>query len=137
VQQTPDQPNPEEPAHRRQPTLKMATLAFQNMLASSQVEDRRSGRKDLISEIMLPLSSILLICAICFSGDPMLKALTFLAPLAATAYYLYRRFGVIATFDSRQAYITWRLLTATFLFGGTFALFCVYGMGYLLVATKH
>lgn len=135
MQDLPEQPN-QQAAHRRNPTLKMATLAFQNLMQAKN-EDPRSSRKDLVSELMLPLSSILLIIAILMPESPALKAACFLLPIAALGYYFYRRFGVIATFDQRQAYIMWRLLGAMFIMGGTFAMFCVYGLAYVMSLARH
>jgi hypothetical protein len=136
VQEPPDQskPEPDDAIHRRQGTMKMATLAFQNLNIQAE---RRAGIKDSISEALLPISYVLLIVAVCMSAHPMVKALTFTLPLAAFCYYIYRRVGVIATFDNRQAFLTWRLLIATFLFGGTFALWAVYTLAYIGKLAMH
>jgi hypothetical protein len=123
--------NPETQAHRRQGTMKMATLAFQNIVSTEGQAYRKGNSKDFLSELMLPISCVLLIAAIVFSGEPMVKSIAFVLPLLAFAYYLYRRIGVLATFETRQAFLTWRLLIATFLFGGTFALFTVYVLAYI------
>ncbi|HEY9790358.1 MAG TPA: hypothetical protein V6D22_08165 [Candidatus Obscuribacterales bacterium] len=138
VEQAPNPADdPQPPAHRRQGTMKMATLAFQN-LNSMQTEAYRKGNsKDFVSELMLPISCVLLIAAIVFSGEPMVKAVAFVLPLLAFAYYLYRRIGVLATFEPRQAFLAWRLLIATFLFGGTFALFTVYVLAYVSQMLMH
>lgn len=127
-----DQPNEEARPVRRQPTLRMATLAVQNMISSASNETNRSSIRDLASEMLLPISSVLLIAAICVNAQPLIKAACFILPLAALAYYLYRRIGVISTFSSRQAYMTRCLLLATFMMGGTFALFFIYIMAYIL-----
>jgi hypothetical protein len=120
-------PSMEEiPLHRRQGTMKMAKLALQNLSGAVDDDVRKSSAKDRWSEILLVASSLLLIAAISVPGQPFVKTCAFLVPLAAFAYYIYRRIGIVATFDTRQAYLAWRLLAAAFLFGGTFALFAVY-----------
>lgn len=128
--QVPDDQILDPEGRRRRGTMKMATLALHNML-SQEGEGRRASRKDFISELMLPVSCGLLIMAICLSGNPALKSCAFVLPLCAFGYYIYRRIGVVATFDNRQAYLIWRLLISTFLFGGTFALFSVYVLAYI------
>jgi hypothetical protein len=128
---TSDQPAQEKAGPRRHPTLKMASLAVQNMVSAGSSESNRAGMKDLASEILLPVSCVLLIVAICIS-QPIIKGCTFLLPIAALSYYLYRRIGVVSTFNSRQAYLMRCLLLATFALGGTFALFFVFVAGYWL-----
>jgi hypothetical protein len=131
-----DRPPERSEAERRHPTMQMAKLAVHNML---QEQKKRSSRKDFVSELMLPLSCILLIVAISFTAAPWIKALSFIPPLAAFAYYIYRRVGVIGTLEQRHAALMSRLLIGTFMFGGTFALFCVYILAYVAEAfmRKH
>jgi hypothetical protein len=115
----------------RQPSFASAAAAIRHMRACSAQETRRGG-KDFTSELLLPISSLMLIVAIWMPGPAQIRAVAFLLPLCSFFYYLTLRIGVVATFNSRQAYLTWHMLIATFLFGGTSALFGFYVVAYLM-----
>ena len=116
-------------APQRQASGVSAAAALKHMRQSAKDAIRRT--EDFTSELMLPISCILLIIAIWIPGIPQVKAVIFLAPLFAFLYYLRLRIGIACTFNKRQAYLTWHILIATFLLGGTASLVGVYVVAYL------
>src|SRR5438309_1200482 len=105
-------PMADNPKPQRQDTFASAAAAVRHMRQSAVKEFRRDG--DFSSELLLPISSLLLIIAIWIPGQPEIKATAFLLPLGAFLYYLCLRVGIANTFSGRQAYLTWHILIATF-----------------------
>jgi hypothetical protein len=134
MEDTSNLPPERSEAERRHPTMKMAKLAVHNMM---QEQKRRTSKKDFISELMLPLSCVLLAAAISFPAGPWIKALAFMPPMLAFAYYIYRRIGIIGTLETRQAALISRLLIGCFMFGGTFALFGIYVFAFIAEKVVH
>lgn len=110
-----------DPAAKRQPIMQQVGESFAYMRSSAQSEFKRGS--DKANAIVLPVACVLLIAAISINASPQLKAMSFLAPMAAFIYYLSVRIGIVRTMNSRQAYLTFHMLIATFLLGGTVALF--------------
>lgn len=139
-----ESPNPNAPPETaaasaqadRQPVFAQLAGAIAFMSSSANNESRRSG--DLSNAILLPISCALLMAAICLANTPQLKALSFTVPLFTFSYYIATRIGIVRTFSSRQAYLTWHILIATFLLGGTASLFLVYvGTTLMMLAVNH
>jgi hypothetical protein len=123
-----------ESASQRQPTLQQAAEAFQYMRESTRIEVKRGT--DKANAAVLPVACILLIVAISITATPALKALSFLAPMAAFSYYVAARVGIVRTMNSRQAYLTFHMLIATLLLGGTMALFFLFVLTLMFKALK-
>ncbi len=118
---------PEGPASeqsQRQPLINQVTSAVVYMSRSAQTESQRT--RDTANAILLPISCVLLMLAICLTNTPELKVITFALPLITFSYYIATRIGITNTFTPRQAYLSWHILIATFLLGGTMSLFLVY-----------
>lgn len=111
-------------AAQRMPIMQQLGTAVAYMRESANSEFKRAG--DTRNAILLPISCFLLVVAILLSCPPQLRALSFLVPLVCFGYYIANRIGIVRTFSPRQAYLTWHVLIATFLMGGTFTLFLVY-----------
>jgi RsiW-degrading membrane proteinase PrsW (M82 family) len=121
---------------QRQPPIQQLLGAIAFMSTSANNESKRSG--DTANAILLPISCALLVAAICLANTPQLKALGFALPLITFSYYISIRIGIVKTFTSRQAYLTWHILIATFLLGGTTSLFLVYvGTTIMLMVTNR
>jgi RsiW-degrading membrane proteinase PrsW (M82 family) len=109
---------------QRLPPLQQLATAVNYMREAANNEFKRAG--DTRNAMLLPISCLLLVASICVSCPPQLRAVTFVVPLFCFTYYIANRIGIVRTFNPRQAYLTWHVLIATFLMGGTFALFLVY-----------
>lgn len=109
---------------QRRPLIIQVMSAIAYMSRSAQTESQRT--RDTANAILLPISCVLLMLAICLTNTPELKVLTFALPLITFAYYIATRIGIANTFTPRQAYLNWHILIATFLLGGTTSLFLVY-----------
>lgn len=115
---------PEGASPPRVSWMSSAGAAFAHMRASSVTEYKRG--EDKPSAWALPLSCVLLFAAIVLPAIPAVKAAAFVLPIAAFTFYIMARLGIVSTFNSRQAYLTWHILIATFLLGGSFSLFMLY-----------
>jgi hypothetical protein len=121
---------------QRQPLLSQLISSIAFMSSSAHTESRRSD--DWTNAILLPVSCALLVAAICLANTPQLKAISFAVPLVTFSYYIATRIGIVRTFTARQAYLTWHILIATFLLGGTTCLFLVYvGTSLMMLAMQH
>jgi hypothetical protein len=121
-------------ASQRQPIMQQVCESFDYMRLCTKTEFKRGS--DKLNAAVLPFACVLLILAICTVSTPQLKALSFLAPMAAFIYYLSARIGIVRTMNTRQAYLTFHMLLATFLLGGTVALFLLV-MFTLMMLTLH
>lgn len=108
----------------RQPAMQAFASAIEYLRSAAYIEFKRES--DAKNALLLPLSCILLITAILLPAPPALKALSFCAPLGAFFYYIATRIGIVKTFSQRQAYLTWHILIATFLLGGTLTLMLLF-----------
>jgi len=117
------------------PIMQQLGTAIQYMRASANTESKRQG--DLQNAMLLPVSCLLLVFAICMSCTPQLRMVAFMVPLFCFMYYIARRIGVVRTLTPRQAYLTWHVLIATLLLGGTLALFMVYAGTTLMLYATH
>jgi hypothetical protein len=120
---------------QRLPPLQQFTTAVSYMRDSANNEFKRAG--DARNAMLLPISCLLLVTSICISCPPQLRVAAFIVPLFCFAYYIAMRIGIVRTFNTRQAYLTWHVLIATFLMGGTFALFLVYVGACLMMYANH
>jgi hypothetical protein len=109
---------------QRLPLMKQMAESIGYMRECANTEFKRAG--DSRNALLLPVSCALLVVAICMSCPPQLRMLSFMVPLFCFSYYIANRIGIVRTFSPRQAYLTWHILIATFLIGGTFTLFLVY-----------
>lgn len=131
---TPEPPNPSGEAQRR-PVLTQVGEAIAYMRDSANTESKRAG--DTSNAILLPISCVLLVAAILLQCSPHLKMIAFAVPLFTFSYYIANRIGIVKTFTQRQAYLTWHILIATLLLGGTATLFFVYtGAFIVMTATR-
>jgi hypothetical protein len=108
----------------RQPPLQAMGSALQYLRSSAHIEFKRES--DAQVAMLLPISCVMLIAAILLPAPPAIKALAFCAPLAAFFYYIATRIGIVKTFSQRQAYLTWHILIATFLLGGTITMMLLF-----------
>lgn len=120
---------------QRLPPLQQLSAAVAYMREAANSEFKRAG--DTRNAMLLPVSCVLLVTSICLSCPPALRALAFVVPLFCFMYYIANRIGIVRTFNPRQAYLTWHVLIATFLMGGTFALFLVYAGACLMMYAAH
>jgi hypothetical protein len=120
---------------QRLPLMKQLAVSVGYMRECANSEFKRAG--DARNAMFLPVSCALLVVAICMSCPPQLRALSFMVPLFCFAYYIANRIGIVRTFSPRQAYLTWHILIATFLIGGTFTLFLVYAGTCLMLYADH
>ena len=120
---------------QRLPLFQQLSTSVGYMRESANTEFKRAG--DVQNALLLPISCLLLVVAICMSCPAPLRMVSFMVPLFCFSYYIANRIGIVRTFNARQAYLTWHVLIATFLLGGTFALFLVYaGTTMMMYATK-
>jgi hypothetical protein len=118
----------------RQPPMQAMGSALEFLRSSAYIEFKRES--DAQVAMLLPLSCILLIAAMLLPAPPPIKALSFGAPLAAFVYYIATRIGIVKTFTQRQAYLTWHILIATFLLGGTLTMMLLFLGIWITVAIR-
>lgn len=116
-------------AGQRQPLATQISESIAYMVESSNTEMKRGS--DKTTAAVLPVACVLLIIAVLTlpQGSFELKAAAFCMPMVAFGYYIGSRIGIVRTMNTRQSYLTFHMLIATFLLGGTITLFI------LIVAT--
>ncbi len=92
---------------------------------SAQIEGSKLRGSDTPSVILLPASCLVLVLIAWSGASPSVLSGLFVLPLAAFFYYIGSRLGIVKSLTTRQAYLMWHILMATFLLGVTFAVFLV------------
>ena len=114
------------PGFERPPLLPTIISSIQYMRASAEEEGKNLRGSDLGSVVLLPVSCLLLVVASWAFSSAEIRAVLFVLPLMAFFYYIGIRLGIVRSFSTRQAYVTWHILVATFLLGCTFTLFLAF-----------
>jgi hypothetical protein len=96
------------------------------MRQAANKEGAHLRNSDLPSVVLLPFSCLLLVAVSWFFTGPEVRAALFLLPLLAFCYYIGMRIGIVKGLTTRQAYLVWHILMATFLLGCTFTLFVAF-----------
>jgi hypothetical protein len=110
---------------KREPIVSALCSSISYLRESAAVEGTKR-QIDLVASAMLPVSSLLLVMAICLIATPQIKMLSFLIPVLALGYFVATRIAIVKTMNQRQAYLTWHILLATFMLGAAFSLFMCY-----------
>lgn len=114
------------PEYKRLPFGPNVASSLGYLRTSAEIEGARLRGSDFLSVVLLPASCALLVAVSWYFTSVEVRTALFLLPLMAFGYYIGVRVGIVRGLTTRQAFLVWHILMATFLLGCTFTLFMAF-----------